>query len=205
MKSYPAFFGLNKSPFKKADLIFKPTLLQIIEYEDKINNNDKKIKKNININKHISAYRNNNSLIIKEKVHKNNKFKFIKKILLNNKNRNRQKIKCSPFSVHYEREIDPNEGTSQYFEQKYEKYIQNKKKNLIQKIENQKYKKSKFEFLKNEHIQKMNADLEILRQTRPLLKKIKKNYIISNYLCCKPESIDIQANREVMNKIIKIL
>ena len=51
----------------------------------------------------------------------------------------------------------------------------------------------------------MNADLEILRQTRPLLKKIKKNYIISNYLCCQPESIDIQANREVMNKIIKIL
>lgn len=74
MKSFPAYFGLNKSPFKESNLIFKPSLLQKIEYEDKIKN--KKLNSNINIiniNKNkdnINKKKKSNS---KEKKRKNNK------------------------------------------------------------------------------------------------------------------------------------
>ena len=187
MKAYPAFFGLNKSPFKEADLIFKPTLKQIFDYEDKINN--KKLNKTFNIIKYTNKNKDDNSQnqLSKEKIKdkKTKKIKFIKINILNDKKR--KKIKCIPFSINYEREIDPNEGTVEYFEQKYDKYMKNKNKKIIQRLENQNYKKSKFEFLKNDHIQKMKAELEVQRQSRAVLETIRKNYIASNYLINHPE------------------
>ena len=72
---------------------------------------------------------------------------------------------------------------------KYEKYLKNKKMRIKRKIENNNYKKSKFEFLKNEHVQKMNSELEIQRISRPILETIRKNYIISNYLINHPKML----------------
>lgn len=187
MKSFPAYFGLNKSPFKEADLIFKPTLLQKIQYEEKVKN--KKKNKIMNIK---SFYLNRNIIkMVKsksenKKIYKK-KFKFQK---INSINNNNLKIlKFNPFIPNYEREIEPNEGTEEYFKQKYEKYLKNKKMRIKRKIENNNYKKSKFEFLKNEHVQKMNSELEIQRISRPILETIRKNYIISNYLIKHPKKL----------------
>ena len=93
MKAYPAFFGLNKSPFKEADLIFKPTLKQIFDYEDKINNN--KLNKTFNIikytNKNKNKDDNSQNQLSKEKIKdkKMKKIKFIKVNILNDKKRNK--------------------------------------------------------------------------------------------------------------------
>ena len=183
MKSYPAFFRLNKSPFKEADLIFKPTLLQVLEYEDKMKN--QQLNKTVYANKKLN--KNNVKTLIKEKSKdkKINKGKLIKMNTM--KNKEKKKIKYNP--KNNEREIDPNEGTIEYFDQKFEKYMNNKKDRLMHNIESYKYKKNKFEFLKNEHTQKMEAELEMQRKTRPILESIRKNYIASNYLINQPKII----------------
>lgn len=178
MKSFPAYFGLNKAPFKDSNLIFKPTLLQKIEYEDKIKNKNMNKSLNIKINKDRFEIKNLKKCYSERKIRNNIK---LINISMNNK-KNRKKIKFIPFIPNYEREIAYNEGTTEYFEQKFEKYIENKKKRIKEKIENQNYKKNKFEFLKNEHVNKMNAELEIHRQSRPVLESIRKNYVYSNFM-----------------------
>ena len=190
MKSFPAYFGLNKSPFKEADLIFKPTLLQKMQYEEKIKN---KKKKKLNL-KSFYLNLNRNGIKIRKSKSENKKsykniFNFRNINIINNNNTNRKIFKFNPFIPNYEREIEPNEGTEEYYEQKYAKYLKNKKIKIKEKIENNNYKKSKFEFLKNEHVQKMNSELEIQRISRPILETIRKNYIISNYLINHPKML----------------
>ena len=191
MKSFPAYFGLNKSPFKEADLIFKPTLLQKIEYEEKVKKNKK--NKNINIkNFYLNVNRNDIKKMRNSKSENKKSYKIhfnLNNIHLINNNSNRKQFKFNPFIPNYEREIEPNEGTVEYFEKKFEKYLKNKRIKIKQKIENNNYKKSKFEFLKNEHVQKMNRELEIQRISRPILETIRKNYIISNFLINHPKML----------------
>ena len=81
---------------------------------------------------------------------------------------------------HYERDIEPDEGTVQYFERKYIKYLSNKEKRMEKKINNIKFKKSQFEFLKNERTQKLEEEKNVQRITGPIINIIKKNYIRAN-------------------------
>jgi hypothetical protein len=81
---------------------------------------------------------------------------------------------------HYERDIDPDEGTVAYFDRKYLKYLTNKEKKMEKKINNLKYKKSRFEYLKNLRTQKIQEEKNIQRITSPIINIIKRNYLRSN-------------------------
>ena len=175
MKSFPSFFGFNKTPFKKTDLIFKPTLLQKIEHEDKLKPNH---NKTINIDKHITKF-----FIKNEKTKIKKKVKSAKIVHKKTKNdKKKEKIKCKPFVSNYERDIEPNEGTVEYFEEKYQKYLRNKIKRLKEKFDNYHYKKMKYAFLKNQNAQKNNTEFEIQRQTKSIIETIRNNYTFSNYI-----------------------
>ena len=82
----------------------------------------------------------------------------------------------------YERDIEPNEGTVEYFEEKYQKYLRNKIKRLKEKFDNYHYKKMKYAFLKNQNAQKNNTEFEIQRQTKSIIETIRNNYTFSNYI-----------------------
>ncbi len=81
---------------------------------------------------------------------------------------------------HYERDIDPDEGTVLFFEKKYERYMYNKERRMKKKIYDMKYKKKEFEELKNEHMIKIREDKEVQRKTAPIINIIKKNYLRAN-------------------------
>ena len=167
----PEYFGLDRLPFKNSDFEFNPTLLSKLEYEENSGNYNKLINKN-------------NKISIK----KNNKFdleKELKKIKNIFKERKINKIKRKPikgkdFISHYERDIEPDEGTVQFFERKYAKYLNNKEKRMEKKINNIKYKKSQFEFLKNARTQKLEKERNVQRITGPIINVIKKNYLKVN-------------------------
>lgn len=57
----------------------------------------------------------------------NEKLKNIFKEIKKNK-RKREPIKGKDFVSHYERDIEPDEGTVAYFDRKYNKYLYNKEK-----------------------------------------------------------------------------
>ena len=169
--SSPEYYGLDRLPFKNSDFEFNPTLLSKLEYEENSGNYNKFINKE-------------NKIIIK----KNNIFDFNKEL---NKIKNmfkerkinkvkRKPIKGKDFVSHYERDIEPDEGTVEYFERKYIKYLNNKEKKMEKKINNIKYKKSQFEFLKNQRTQKLEEEKNVQRITGPIINIIKKNYIKAN-------------------------
>ena len=168
LKSSPGYFGLNKFPFKNSDFEFNPTLLSKFSVEDNKETIDdehiikhKKQKAKFDLDKEMKKIKN----IFKEK-------KIIKK--------KREPIKGKDFVSHYERDIDPDEGTVAYFDRKYLKYLTNKEKKMEKKINNLKYKKSRFEYLKNLRTQKIQEEKNIQRITSPIINIIKRNYLRSN-------------------------
>ena len=169
--SSPEYFGLDKLPFKNSDFEFSPTLLSKLEYEENFGNYNKLINEEnkIIINK-------NNKFDLKKELNKIKKIFQEKKI---NKIQ-RKPIKGKDFVSHYERDIEPDEGTVQYFERKYLKYLNNKEKRMEKKINNIKYKKSQFEFLKNERTQKLEEEKNVQKVTGPIINIIKKNYLKVN-------------------------
>ena len=56
----------------------------------------------------------------------------------------------------------------------------NKEKKMEKKINNLKYKKSRFEYLKNLRTQKLQEEKNIQRITSPVINIIKRNYLRSN-------------------------
>lgn len=168
LKSSPGYFGLNKFPFKNSDFEFNPTLLSKFSVEDNKETIDdehiikhQKQKAKFDLDKEMKKIKN----IFKEK-------KIIKK--------KREPIKGKDFVSHYERDIDPDEGTVAYFDRKYLKYLTNKEKKMEKKINNLKYKKSRFEYLKNLRTQKIQEEKNIQRITSPIINIIKRNYLRSN-------------------------
>lgn len=81
---------------------------------------------------------------------------------------------------HYERDIDPDEGTVAYFDRKYNKYLSNKEKKMEKKINSLKFKKNRFEYLKNLRTQKLKEEKNIQRICTPIINIIKKNYMRAN-------------------------
>ena len=171
LKSSPEYFGLDRLPFKNSDFEFNPTLLSKLEYEENSGDENKLIIKE---KKNISCKKNKFDL--------NKELNKIKKIFQKRKiNKVKRKpIKGKDFVSHYERDIEPDEGTVQYFERKYIKYLNNKEKRMEKKINNIKYRKSQFEFLKNERTQKLEEEKNVQRITNPIINIIKKNYIRAN-------------------------
>ena len=168
LKSSPGYFGLNKFPFKNSDFEFNPTLLSKFSVEDNKETIDdehiikhQKQKAKFDLDKEMKKIKN----IFKEK-------KIVKK--------KREPIKGKDFVSHYERDIDPDEGTVAYFDRKYLKYLTNKEKKMEKKINNLKYKKSRFEYLKNLRTQKIQEEKNIQRITSPIINIIKRNYLRSN-------------------------
>ena len=172
LKSSPEYFNLNKCPFKNSDFEFNPTLLSRLVNEENIG-----VDNNINVckNKRIIESR-----MIKDEYKK--EMNKIKKIFTKRKinKKKREPIKGKDFVSHYERDIEPDEGTVQFFERKYIKYLSNKQKRMEKKIYNIKYKKEQFEFLKNEHTQKIEEEKNVQRITGPIINVIKKNYLRIN-------------------------
>ena len=170
LKSSPDYFGINKLPFKNSDFEYYPTLLSKLEHEQKGEDSDKSAK----IEKFVND--ESNKIDIKSELNR------IRRIF---KKKRKSKIKRKPivgkdFVSHYEREIEADEGTVNYFERKYIKYLSNKEKRMEKKINNIKFKKSRFEFLKNKRTQKIEEDKNIQRITGPVINAIKKNYLRSN-------------------------
>ena len=168
LKSSPEYFGLNKFPFKNS-IKFNPTLLSKFDLETP----------NSNFNK---------SQYTEKKINNKSKFdlkKEMKKIKNIFKERKKEKVKREPikgkdFVSHYEREIEPDEGTVSYFERKYNKYMVNKEKNMEKKINDLKYKKSRFEYLRNLRTKKLEEEKNIQRITMPVIDIIKRNYLRAN-------------------------
>ena len=170
LKSSPEYFGINRLPFKNSDFEYYPTLLSKLEHEQKGEDSDKSIK----IEKFVND--ESNKIDIKSELNR------IRRIF---KEKKKSKIKRKPivgkdFVSHYEREIEADEGTVNYFERKYIKYLSNKEKRMEKKITNIKFKKNRFEFLKNKRTQKIEEDKNIQRITAPVINIIKKNYLRSN-------------------------
>ena len=170
IKSSPDYFGLKKLPFKNSDFEFYPTLLSRIENEEngKDLDNSKRIEKFVD-NKY-------NKINIKNEINK------IKKVF-NQRKQNivkKKLLKGKDFVSHYEREVEPDEGTVEYFERKYIKYMNNKEKRMEKKISNIQYKKNQFEYLKNQRTKKLDEDKSIQRITGPVINIIRKNYIRTN-------------------------
>lgn len=92
----------------------------------------------------------------------------------------REPIKGKDFVSHYERDIDPDEGTVAYFDRKYNKYLSNKEKKMEKKINSLKFKKNRFEYLKNLRTQKLKEEKNIQRICTPIINIIKKNYMRAN-------------------------
>jgi hypothetical protein len=168
LKSSPTYFGLNKFPFK-TDVKFNPTLLSKFDVEDNKYNFNESLPVNKQKNKRII-------FDLKKEMQKIKKVFKEKKI----KKRKREPIKGKDFVSHYERDIDPDEGTVAYFDRKYLKYLMNKEKKMEKKINNLKYKKSRFEYLKNLRTQKLQEEKNIQRITSPVINIIKRNYLRSN-------------------------
>ena len=169
--SSPEYFGLDRLPFKNSDFEFNPTLLSKLEYEESSGNYNKLINKE----NRIILNKNNNFDLQKEM----NKIKNVFKERKINRIK-RKPIKGKDFVSHYERDIEPDEGTVQFFERKYIKYLSNKEKRMEKKINNMKFKKSQFEFLKNERTQKLEEEKNVQRITAPIINIIKKNYLRAN-------------------------
>ena len=141
-----------------------------LEHEQKGEDSDKSVK----IEKFVND--ESNKIDIKSELNR------IRRIF---KEKKKSKIKRKPivgkdFVSHYEREIEADEGTVNYFERKYIKYLSNKEKRMEKKITNIKFKKNRFEFLKNKRTQKIEEDKNIQRITAPVINIIKKNYLRSN-------------------------
>ena len=168
LKSSPGYFGLNKFPFKNSDFEFNPTLLSKFSVEDD--------KETID-DDHIKKYQKQKSKFDLDKEMKKIKNIFKEKKIIKKK---REPIKGKDFVSHYERDIDPDEGTVAYFDRKYLKYLMNKEKKMEKKINNLKYKKSRFEYLKNLRTQKLQEEKNIQRITSPVINIIKRNYLRSN-------------------------
>ena len=109
----------------------------------------------------------------------NEKLKNIFKEIKKNK-RKREPIKGKDFVSHYERDIEPDEGTVAYFDRKYNKYLYNKEKKMEKKINNLKFKKNRFEYLKNLRTKKLQEEKNIQRICNPIINVIKKNYMRAN-------------------------
>ena len=173
LKSSPEYFGINRLPFKNSDFEYYPTLLSKLEHEKNGEDSDKskKIEKFVN--------EESNKIDIKNELNR------IRKIFKEKKKSKskRKLIIGKDFISHYEREIEADEGTVNYFERKYIKYLSNKEKRMEKKITNIKFKKSRFEFLKNKRTQKIEEDKNIQRITGPVINAIKKNYLRSNSMC----------------------
>ena len=169
--SSPEYYGLNKLPFRNSDFEFNPTLLSKLEYEENSGNYNKFINKENKI-----IIKKNNTFDLNKEL---NKIKNIFKEKKINKVK-RKPIKGKDFVSHYERDIEPDEGTVQYFERKYIKYLNNKEKRMEKKINNIRYKKSQFEFLKNQRTLKLEEEKNVKRITGPIINIIKKNYIKAN-------------------------
>jgi len=170
LKSSPNYFGLNKIPFKNSDFQVNWTLLskfdseenkEVISDSDIIENEQKNKNRKFNIEKE----KNKLNKIFKER--KINKIK-------------REPIKGKDFVSHYERDIEPDEGTVAYFDRKYNKYLSNKEKKMEKKINSLKFKKNKFEYLKKLRTQKIIEEKNIQRICTPIINIIKKNYMRAN-------------------------
>ena len=174
LKSSPAYFGINKFPFKN-DVKFNPTLLSKFDVEDNKDNNGNKYNFNLSYQMQKPKKKKINFDLNKEMQKIKNVFKE-RKI----KKKKREPIKGKDFVSHYERDIEPDEGTVAYFDRKYLKYMTNKEKKMEKKINNIKFKKNRFEYLKNLRTQKIQEEKNIQRIVTPYINAIKKNYMRSN-------------------------
>ena len=170
LKSSPNYFGLNKIPFKNSDFQVNWTLLSKFDSEEnKEVISDSDIFGNEQRNKNLKF----NNEKEKDKLKRVFREKKINKI-------KREPIKGKDFVSHYERDIDPDEGTVAYFDRKYNKYLSNKEKKMEKKINSLKFKKNRFEYLKNLRTQKLKEEKNIQRICTPIINIIKKNYMRAN-------------------------
>ena len=202
MKSSPKYFGLDKAPFKFVEQIYNPTLLDRIQIEDgEMNIESYKEKQNKKIQKEKNKENNNEkkNYSIDEKNLLENKRKIYIKLLKLNKskknifdsiNHKNKKInfKFEPFVSHYERDIDPDEGTVIFFEKKFNRYLSNKMKELKTKLKNNRDNINKYEVRKRQILQKeVNEDY-----ANKFLKIIKNNYINLNKMIFKTPKNNIK-------------
>ena len=164
-KTSPQYFGLNKFPFVNSNFEFSPTLLSKLNFEDNTTtkNYDKKsINKKLDIEKQLEKRMQKLKEMFREKVKKLSK---------------RKPIKGIDFISHYEREYEEDEGTVQYFERKYLKYLKNKNKRMEEKIDYVKYKKEQFEKMLKERKEKLEEAKNVQKITSPIINNIKKIYL----------------------------
>ena len=192
IKSSPDYFGLNRYPFKNSDFEFNPTLLAKIEFEDEAKNSHKIIDQK----KELHELENKKSQSVRIDMEK------IRKIFLPIKKKKviKKYIKGVDFVSHFDREIEPDEGTVEYYERKYIRYLSNKERKTKKKIMDIKLKKAQFEFLKNERMQKLEEENNVQRQAIPIINIIKKNYMQNNFDSANNSINNINNNNNISNK-----
>ena len=158
MKSSPKYFGLNKAPFKFEEQIYSPNLKERIQIEEGEMDIKSYKQSQIIVQKNNKE---NNKYILEEKQNNENKRKiYIKLLKLNkqkilNKDLKRPKIKIEPFFFHYERDIDPDEGTVAFFEKRFDGYLNKKMKELKLKMKNNNDNINKYEIRRNKFLNKI--------------------------------------------------
>ena len=202
MKSSPKYFGLDKAPFKFVEQIYNPTLLDRIQIEDgEMNIESYKEKQNKKIQQQKNKENNNekkNYSIDEKNLDENKRKIYIKLLKLNkskknifdNINHKNKKInfKFEPFVSHYERDIEPDEGTVLFFEKRFERYLSNKMKDIKTKLKNNRDNINKYEVRKRQILQKeVNEDY-----ANKFLKIIKNNYINLNKMIFKTPKNNIK-------------
>ena len=186
IKSSPKYFGLNKAPFKFEEQIYNPSLCDRIQIEDcemEIKSyKEKEDNKKLNEQK-IKHDKMKEKYSIDENLLKEHKRKIFIKLLKLNKNKiindiqkKHKLIKMKPFTFHYERDIDPQEGTVAFFEKRFDKYLKNKIRELKLKMKNNRDNIYKFEFQKK----KIIKNLKKQNYSKKYSEIITKNYLNIN-------------------------
>ena len=196
MKSSPKYFGLNKAPFKFVEQIYNPTLLERIQIEDGEKNIEgcKEKENKIQQEKSKENFCRKQNYSIDEKNLGENKRKIYIKLLKLNKNKKnifeninhknkKKQIKFEPFVSHYERDIDPDEGTVIFFEKRFDRYLSNKMKELKSKLKNNRDNIKQYE-IRQKHVLQYQENKD---NAKKFLNIIKNNYINVNKMIFKTQ------------------
>ena len=95
----------------------------------------------------------------------------------------KKQIKFEPFVSHYERDIDPDEGTVIFFEKRFDRYLSNKMKELKSKLKNNRDNIKQYE-IRQKHVLQYQENKD---NAKKFLNIIKNNYINANKMIFKTQ------------------
>lgn len=199
IKQSPKYFSLDKPPFKGSRLNLISTLKDII-------NEEERIEQEKNKSKSCHSSLKQNSYIYEDIYHKQNKLSKNQKKKQKRKSmdissskekkkqstnasmilKNRNVLCHSAINITNKSEMsiftknnfyNPNLFSCMEYDKIFEEIQNRKKQTILHRQENIKYKKEKFEALKNIHIRHLNKSNEEMFEARKVIKQLEKVYL----------------------------